>query len=426
MVETGAALFDTALGRCGIAWNRAGISALRLPDTNDDGMRAQLLERQPSAKFVSSPRSWPPFVRDAVRDVVALLAGQACDLSGIVLDFEGVPPFHRLVYDAARSLGPGTSCTYGELATRLGKPGASRAVGQALGRNPFAVIVPCHRVLAAGGKLGGFTATGGTATKQRMLEIEGARAAAAVSSSGTALFNGAGGLGFDPELAVRTLAAGDPKLRRLIERVGPLGLRVTETSTLFGALAESIVYQQLAGKAAATIFGRVCDLFAGGREGLAPRAFLNLTDERLRGAGLSRNKLLSLRDLAERAHGGTLPTLVEAQQLQDEALIERLTEVRGIGRWTVQMLLMFRLGRPDVLPIDDFGVQKGYSLTFGVEQAQARAEITKRAERWRPYRSVACWYLWRAVDLAKQAPELTELSKRRGTGSRAASGRARS
>ncbi|HEX7671117.1 MAG TPA: DNA-3-methyladenine glycosylase [Polyangiaceae bacterium] len=207
------------------------------------------------------------------------------------------------------------------------------------------------------------------------------------------------GFGFDPAVAVRHLRGSDPALARLIEKVGPFRMELKTTPSIFVALAESIVHQQLNGKAAATIFGRVCALFPRAVHGPMPKHILAASDEQLRGAGLSRPKLLALRDLAARSKAGQVPTLEEAHGMDNEALIERLTEVRGIGQWTVEMLLMFRLGRPDVLPVDDYGIRQGFAATFKTRELPGKKELEKRGARWKPYRTVASWYLWRAVEL---------------------------
>jgi len=166
----GFALFETSLGVCGIAWNARGITGLQLPETSAEATRARLQRRWPGA-VESEP---PADVRRAIDQVLALLGGAAVDLLDVALDLDGVPEFHRRVYEVARSIPPGRTLTYGDIARRLGVPQEAREVGQALGRNPVAIIVPCHRVLAANGRMGGFSASGGVATKRRMLEIEGA------------------------------------------------------------------------------------------------------------------------------------------------------------------------------------------------------------------------------------------------------------
>jgi methylated-DNA-[protein]-cysteine S-methyltransferase len=164
----GFTLFDTAIGCCGIAWTARGVAGVQLPEGSPAATRARLLRRFPGAREMSPP----PAVGEAIEGVVALLGGEASALEAVALDMDGVPPFERRVYEVARTIPPGTTLSYGEVAARLGAPGAAREVGQALGRNPFAIIVPCHRVLAAGGKIGGFSARGGVATKRRLLTVE--------------------------------------------------------------------------------------------------------------------------------------------------------------------------------------------------------------------------------------------------------------
>ena len=165
---TSLALFDTAIGRCAIAWNATGIAGVQLPEAHELETRGRLARR-----FADATLTPPgPHAARAIAGIVALLRGEPIDLSPIVLDQAGVPEFHQRVYAVARTISPGQTLTYGDIAKRLGVAGSARAIGQAMGRNPFPIIVPCHRVLAAGGKLGGFSAHGGGATKQRMLAIE--------------------------------------------------------------------------------------------------------------------------------------------------------------------------------------------------------------------------------------------------------------
>jgi 3-methyladenine DNA glycosylase/8-oxoguanine DNA glycosylase len=206
------------------------------------------------------------------------------------------------------------------------------------------------------------------------------------------------GLGYDPEAACRHLTAADPLMADLIARVGEFTMRPAPTQSLFAALLRSIVYQQLTGKAAATILGRVTRLFAP-RRFPTPRDLLQVSPEQLRQAGLSTNKTAALRDLAAKTLDGTVPPLARIRRMDDEEIIERLTTVRGIGRWTVEMLLIFRLGRPDVLPVTDLGVRKGFALTFRKGRLPDAGHMLRRGQGWRPYRSVASWYLWRAVEL---------------------------
>jgi methylated-DNA-[protein]-cysteine S-methyltransferase len=166
------ALFDTALGGCAIAWSESGVAGVQLPEA-DAAQTRRRAQRRFGADAGADP---PPAIRQAITGIVALLAGESVDLSNIALDVEGIDAFDRRVYDAARRIAPGRTQTYGAIAAALGDPALARAVGQALGRNPFAIIVPCHRVLAADGRIGGFSAAGGAVTKRRLLLIEGARA----------------------------------------------------------------------------------------------------------------------------------------------------------------------------------------------------------------------------------------------------------
>jgi DNA-3-methyladenine glycosylase II len=228
---------------------------------------------------------------------------------------------------------------------------------------------------------------------------------------------------YDSAAAIRQLSAADPRLAELIRRAGPFTLRLKSAHSPFEALLESIVYQQLNGRAAATILGRVLALSGGLHP--SPQALLDTPDEPLRGAGLSRNKLLAIRDLAAKTLDGTVPTLERIRKMPDDEIIARLTEVRGIGQWTVEMLLMFRLGRVDVLPVTDYGVRKGFHLTFQRRNAFTSARfggtrpvtaedlpkpdvMLRRGELWRPWRSIASWYLWRACDLHARKPEQPE------------------
>ena len=230
---------------------------------------------------------------------------------------------------------------------------------------------------------------------------------------------------YDAAQAVAELSANDPKLARLIQRAGPYTLTLSSTQSPFEALVRSIIYQQLHGKAAAAIHTRLLASFAdvlaleGLKAGTHPSAqhLLECPNDQLRLAGLSHNKALALRDLAAKTVDGTVPTLARIRRMDDEAIIEHLTQVRGIGRWTVEMFLMFRLGRPDILPVSDYGVRKGFALTFQGLKPETKvtpqllpkaADMEKRAKKWHPWCSVASWYMWRACDLADAGKKLAK------------------
>jgi len=213
---------------------------------------------------------------------------------------------------------------------------------------------------------------------------------------------------------MRELSRADKKLARVIRRVGSFPTTKQKPQPPFASLLQSIVYQQLAGKAAATIFGRVKALGANGFP--TPEEILALEEIKLRGAGLSRQKIAAAKDLAAKALDGTVPPLAKLRRMKEEEILERLTQVRGIGEWSVQMFLMFRLGRPDVLPIHDLGIRKGFQIVYGHEDVPKPQMILEFGERWRPYRSIASWYLWRAAD--EKTAKKSAAKKTRKTGNK--------
>ena len=207
---------------------------------------------------------------------------------------------------------------------------------------------------------------------------------------------------FDLAAAMRYLSERDECLKRLIEETLPFQLEIEQTYSPYEALLESIAYQSISGKAAATIFGRVKAL-SGNQRAPSPEQMIKLRTPVLRKAGLSGAKVLAMKDLARKTLAGVVPTLDQAHAMSDEELVERLVSVRGIGAWSVEMFLIFRLGRPDVLPIHDLGVKKGWSITYGKKHMPKPKELLAFGERWRPYRTLASWYMWRAFERAGYA-----------------------
>ncbi|HXL23709.1 MAG TPA: DNA-3-methyladenine glycosylase 2 family protein [Candidatus Dormibacteraeota bacterium] len=221
-------------------------------------------------------------------------------------------------------------------------------------------------------------------------------------------------LPFDLAAACKHLAECDPALKGLIEETEQFQLDEILAENPYEALLESIAYQSISGKAAATIFARVKALSASG--GIpTPQEMLKLRKSALRKAGLSGAKVLAMKDLAHKTIDGVVPTLEQAEKMSDEELIERLVSVRGIGAWTVEMFLIFRLGRPDVLPIHDLAVKKGWSVAYGKKHMPKPKELLAFGERWRPYRTVASWYMWRAFQRA--GAKITHKIKPRKIGS---------
>jgi 3-methyladenine DNA glycosylase/8-oxoguanine DNA glycosylase len=210
--------------------------------------------------------------------------------------------------------------------------------------------------------------------------------------------------------AVEHLSAADAKLAALIAQVGPCALEIPHHFSIFFSLARSIVYQQLAGAAAAAILARVEALFPPGR--MTPKSLLEIPDASLRAAGLSQNKLLALRDLAAKCLDGTVPTKRALARMSDEEIIERISQVRGIGRWTVEMMLIFRLGRPNVLPVDDYGVRKGMQRLYKLRELPNKAAMRRRARKWEPWSSVASWYMWRCAELANSPTKKKSAAKK--------------
>ncbi|MGB4069445.1 MAG: DNA-3-methyladenine glycosylase [Nitrospira sp.] len=193
----------------------------------------------------------------------------------------------------------------------------------------------------------------------------------------------------------------DPVMCRLIGEIGPCSLRPNVRSSPFESLARAIAYQQLHGKAAESILKRFIALFPG-RRFPRPEDLLAMKVSAIRNAGFSRPKILALRDLATKVLDGRVPTNRMMKRLEDEAIIEQLIDVRGIGRWTVEMMLIFQLGRPDVLPVDDYGVRNGFRIAYGRRLLPTARTMLRYGERWKPYRTIASWYLWRAADREKQ------------------------
>jgi DNA-3-methyladenine glycosylase II len=226
-------------------------------------------------------------------------------------------------------------------------------------------------------------------------------------------------LPFDHVEAHAHLSRIDKRLAGVIERVGEFQFKLDECDSVYESLLEAIMHQSIAGRAAQVIFSRIVALGTDGRCP-TPQELLRVRKPKLRKAGLSRAKVAAVRDLAQKTIEGVVPTIEEAQKLSDQELVDRLISVRGIGAWTVEMFLIFRLGRPDVLPIHDYGVQKGFAITYGKKYIPKPRELAEFGERWRPYRTVASWYMWRAVQLAgssarkiKKAPTKKRLTPKK-------------
>lgn len=380
----------TPWGAVALAFDSQGVLALELPHSHREDALAALRARGfcPTGTGRGAAPSW---LAVAEATLATYFRAPEADLTKIPLSAAAPTPFAAEVRARLRQVRAGATTTYGALAAAAGSPGAARAVGRLMATNPVPLLVPCHRVLPQSGALGGFSAEGGSATKARLLAHERARPA-----KDAGLFQGSDGGGATGDAATRHLAAVDRRLGRAMATIGPCRLTVDGSSSPFAALAEAIVYQQLATRAAATIATRLRAAVTR----LTPQRVLATPEEALRGAGLSQAKLRAIRELAARAAQKDLPSRAALERMSDEEVIGALTESRGIGRWTAEMFLLFRLGRPDVLSSGDLGLRKGFGVLLGRPAGALpdAAEMMRYGERWRPYRSVASWYLWRLAE----------------------------
>lgn len=405
-------MIETSAGPIGIGWTPRGLGRVVLSDlsADDEGVTSKraiataradrgagIVEALDRAGF--PVRSEPTGLGAAWGERLARhVAGEEIAYDDLHLDLDGLGDFPRRVYATAQRIPRGATWTYTQLGAAMGTStgaAASRAVGTALGKNPVPIVVPCHRIVSAEstGGLGGYTAPGGLSTKATLLIAEGGALDDEAHS-----------------IARRHLARVDKALAPFV-RKAPCTLPIRPKGALFRTLVRAIAGQQLSTKAAATIFGRLEALLLDERVAavtttgavatpwpVTVAATLARTPiAALRGVGLSEAKALSVIDLAQRVASGALDldALVRAP---DRVIVERLTEVRGIGRWTVQMLLIFELGRPDVLPTADLGIRNGVQKVYAMKRAPTIDEVIARAEPWRPFRSVGSFYLWRSLD----------------------------
>ena len=383
-MTTGWKTFPTALGICGVSWSEQGVTGFCLPEADGSAIEKRLRAR---TGLRTSATKAPAWINALVLSVKSHMKGDAQSFADVPLVIDGDSEFTHAVYRAAQQIPAGSVLTYGELAAVMGKPGASRAVGTALGKNPIPLLVPCHRIVAAGGKLGGFSAPGGLDVKSALLDCEGVALKKPEVISTPARW----------QKAITALQRQDKKMAALIKQVGPLSFAAHQREEPLTSLISAIISQQLSTKAAATIFKRVSALIS--VDGIVhAERLLRTDDEALRAAGLSYMKVSYLKDLAQKSIAGELPTLAQLQHLSDEQIIKRFTHIKGVGRWTVEMYLIFNLGRADVFPVLDLGVRKGIARLFKLDATPAADACASYGEKWRPYRSVASLYLWRSLD----------------------------
>ncbi len=388
-------IFSTAWGKAAVAWKGDAITALLLPEKSTASLKNSC--RKAFAESIESD-NLPERIAAAILQIQKYFAGEEFEFKKIKLDLTGLPPFRQLIYRELQKIEAGCTVSYKSLAEMCGKPGGARAAGGAVGANPIPLLIPCHRVINSDGGLGGFSSGGGLDLKAKMLRREGINISAAPPyrlCPPTLLKD------VDIAAAIEHLSKVDVELGRFIKIAPEFNLKCDNLSSPFQALLEAIVYQQLPGKAAATIFGRLLQLFSGGNS-VSPLDLIRVSDEELRAAGLSGPKIAAIRDLAEFAAAGRLPDLKTLQRMPDLEIISNLSKIRGIGRWTVEMLLIFKLGRADVMAVDDYGLRKGLAAIRGTPQLlPSTKELARQSLCWQPFRSIAAWYLWRAAEAAK-------------------------
>lgn len=383
-MDQGWKTFSTALGFCGLSWDARGVTALCLPESTVESIEQRLRQTAASHRAAANPPAW---IKQLINAIKRHMQGDLQNFSDVPLAFDSDSEFLRAVNRAVQQIPAGSVLTYGELATAIGKPGAARAVGTALGKNPIPLLMPCHRVVAAGGKLGGFSAPGGLVAKAALLECEGVALKKPEVIATPAQW----------QKAVAALQKSDRKMAALIKRVGPIEFTADQSEEPLTSLIAAIVSQQLSVKAAATILKRVQALIMVGGV-VHPERLLRTDDDDLRAAGLSYMKASYLKDLAQKYVAGELPTMAQLQLLSNEQVIKRFTHIKGIGRWTVEMYLIFNLGRADVFPTLDLGVRKGIAQLFKLDTLPSAEDAVAYGEKWAPYRSVASLYLWRSLN----------------------------
>jgi O-6-methylguanine DNA methyltransferase len=355
-------MVDTVLGPVGLGWTDQGID------------RVSFLGDQKPSGPLTIRKSVPPDVKKTARRIQSHMKGRLDPMDDVKLDLASLSPFSRKIYTRLRNVKPGQTVSYGRLAALVKSPRAFRAVGQAMAKNPLPLLVPCHRVLGKNGELGGFSAPGGPRLKARLLHLEGVV------------------LNQRYQKGIEFLQRSDRHMKRIIAKVGPYLPHVGPAQKPFDALVEAIIFQQLSVKAAGTIAGRYKKLSSG--PGYPdPGELAGFSDTALRACGLSGQKISYLRDLADK-HGRALLPFSKLKRLDDELVIEILTQVKGVGRWTAQMFLIFQLDRLDVFAMDDLGLKNSIRLSYGIEK---KTEMEKLAKSFKPYRSMASWYLWKSL-----------------------------
>ncbi|MCP4291414.1 MAG: methylated-DNA--[protein]-cysteine S-methyltransferase [bacterium] len=370
----GQTVFPTRYGPVALAWTPQGVKRLIL-GLDEEKTRLAINKACPDFPLVQRPRG---DVAQLIKRIKAHLKGKCEGFLDVPVVYPSKGEFSVTVLKQLRKIPPSKVVTYGELAARSGNPKAARAVGGIMGANPIPLIIPCHRCLGKDGSMTGFSTEGGIDLKSRMLFDEGYVANTKYAAG------------------MEHLSKVDPVMRKIIKNAGPYRALPDKREPAWDALITAIVHQQLSIKAGITICKRVRGLTSG-KGYPTPVEILNMPPEDLRSVGLSNQKVSYVRNLATHIQDGTLK-LSRLKNLPDEAVIEELTKVKGIGRWSAQMHLIFHLDRLDVLPTGDLGLLIGAAKAYRLNEKATVAQLEEIAEKWVPYRSMGSWYLWWFTD----------------------------
>ena len=384
--------FKTAWGHCSIHWTDERVVGLTLPTKNKKSMLATIASKYKDATF-KEPNG---LILSYIEEIQKYFLNKEYDFSKIKISLKNSPIFYKKVYKKLMKVKRGQTISYKTLSELASCINGARAVGQAVKRNPIPLLIPCHRVINSDTTIGAFSGLGGVRTKIKMLELEKVRI---IKQKIPRLALPLNFSEIKISEALSYLIKSDIALGRSIKKIGNFALKVNKFQTPFIALLEAIVYQQLTGKAASTIFQRLLKIF--GRNGvIRPFDIIRAEDSEIKAAGLSTNKTIAIKDLAEKALSGEIPTMSKLTKMQNEEIIYRLSQIKGIGRWTVEMFLIFRLGRADILAKDDYGLQKGLAIAYNLTQIPKPGNLEKIGLKWKPYRSIASWYLWQLANNA--------------------------
>ncbi len=384
--------FESVLGRCALVWSAEGVIRNFLPFESPSETKNEVFKEFPEAMETSLNKE----MKKVVSKLKFAISGAKVDFDDVLINKSNWSPFNKKVFECAKSIPIGSTTTYGLLAKSIGHPNAFRAVGTALGKNPVPIIIPCHRVLGANGSLRGFSASNGVITKQILLRLEGCR--------DQTFF-----LDYDPIESSIFLAKSDSRLAKIIKLIGPPSISPPQKVQIFDSLSKAIISQQLSVKAAQSI-SRKLILECGKKNGnLDFEQIFKARNEKLKACGLSENKVHYLKELAKYARDKHLPSGEQLKCLSDSEVVHSLTKIKGVGKWTAEMILIFQLGRADVLAVDDLALRKGHGILLGKKNHESsRDELQTYARRWRPYRTAACWYLWRLNKVSLRNDYLTD------------------